>query len=76
MSNQFAMNIINISMRPELAFLSPFVYWPTKTVSFCMFNCNFELIFFQKKNLNLNKNYAKQQNHAKYHVFKQNFKPR
>ena len=35
----------NLSMRPELAFLSLFVYWQHKMVAICGVNCNIELSF-------------------------------
>ena len=50
---------MNFPMRPELFFLSPFVYKELKIDSFCDVKCNFELIFFIKKGPNVKKNYTK-----------------
>ena len=60
-------------MRPELVFLSAFLYYEHKIDSF--FGVNLMLNFyFYRKSLNLNENSTKsEQNHAKYHVFTQKF---
>ena len=34
--------IVNFPVRPELVFLSPFVYWKYEIDSFCRVKCNFE----------------------------------
>ena len=62
-------------MRPEIVFLSPFVYLEYKIYSFWGVKSNFQLKFYRKDH-NLKKNYIKiERNHDKYHVFTQNFNP-
>ena len=56
--------IVNFPMRPELVFLSHFVYWKLIIDSFCGVKCSFELIFLNE-NLNLKKSYTKSEgNHV------------
>ena len=64
--------IVNFPVRPELAFLSPFVYWEYEIDSFCGVQCIFEwkvykesIIIWRKITLKVTKSYQISRVHTK-----------